>query len=221
MAALTASPAPSSAAPALTPTPALSTDTGANEGLVAALAARAGVDAASRSVSREALDGVLPALTPAAPAAAVEAAPVAVAPPAPPAPPAPAAPASPPVAAAPAPIGVDTRTYAAAGASRGLGANARAVYSAIRAQFGITNIGGYRAGGGDHGAGKACDVMTSNRAVGDAVAAYAIAHARELKIKYVIWRQRIYMMDRPGWRMMEDRGGATANHYDHVHISVY
>ena len=24
-----------------------------------------------------------------------------------------------------------------------------------------------------------------------------------------------------GWRGMSDRGNATANHFDHVHISVY
>lgn len=173
---------------------------------------------ASRSDSRDARDVVRPVQAPASATAAVA---VAVVPTPVPAANDAAAPAAPAVAAASVPSGVDTGSYAAAGASRGLGLNARAVYSAVRAQFGITNIGGYRAGGGDHGAGKACDVMTSNRAVGDAVAAYAIAHARELKIKYVIWRQRIYMMDQPGWRMMADRGSITANHYDHVHISVY
>ena len=24
-----------------------------------------------------------------------------------------------------------------------------------------------------------------------------------------------------GWRWMEDRGSTTANHYDHVHVTVY
>jgi len=38
-------------------------------------------------------------------------------------------------------------------------------------------------------------------------------------VKYIIWRQRIWF---PGgsWKAMADRGGVTANHYDHVHISV-
>jgi hypothetical protein len=33
----------------------------------------------------------------------------------------------------------------------------------------------------------------------------------------VIWNQRINTGS--GWESMEDRGGATANHEDHVHIS--
>ncbi|MEU8804488.1 hypothetical protein [Spirillospora sp. NPDC048819] len=82
----------------------------------------------------------------------------------------------------------------------------------------------------DHGTGHACDFMVttggvmasgSARAQGDQAAQYAISHASALGIKYVIWRQRIYDMRSPGWRMMENRGGNTANHYDHVHISVF
>ena len=38
---------------------------------------------------------------------------------------------------------------------------------------------------------------------------------------YIIWQQRYYdIRTGGGWRMMSDRGGATANHYDHVHVSV-
>jgi hypothetical protein len=33
----------------------------------------------------------------------------------------------------------------------------------------------------------------------------------------VIWQQRINFGS--GWQLMEDRGGVTANHYDHVHVS--
>ncbi|MDL4813537.1 coiled-coil domain-containing protein [Actinomadura opuntiae] len=82
----------------------------------------------------------------------------------------------------------------------------------------------------DHGTGHACDFMVTTGGVmatgsaqshGDATAAYAIAHASELGIKYIIWRQRIYDLRSPGWRMMENRGGVTANHFDHVHISVF
>lgn len=78
--------------------------------------------------------------------------------------------------------------------------------------------------------GHACDFMVttggvmatgSAQAQGDQVAQYAISNASSLGIKYVIWRQRIYDMRSPGWRMMENRGGNTANHYDHVHISVF
>ncbi|TDD79744.1 hypothetical protein E1293_22580 [Actinomadura darangshiensis] len=82
----------------------------------------------------------------------------------------------------------------------------------------------------DHGTGHACDFMVttggvmasgSAKAKGDATAEFAIAHASALGIKYIIWRQRIYDLRSPGWRAMENRGGVTANHYDHVHISVF
>jgi hypothetical protein len=82
----------------------------------------------------------------------------------------------------------------------------------------------------DHGTGHACDFMestggtmpTADRvAHGTQVAAWAIANASRLGIKYVIWRQRIYDMRSPGWKAMSDRGGITANHYDHVHVSVF
>ena len=82
----------------------------------------------------------------------------------------------------------------------------------------------------DHGTGRACDFMVTTggtmasgaaQAKGDRTAEYAIAHASALGIKYVIWRQRIYDMRSPGWRGMENRGGTTANHYDHVHVSVF
>jgi hypothetical protein len=35
----------------------------------------------------------------------------------------------------------------------------------------------------------------------------------------VIWRQRINFGS--GWKPMEDRGGVTANHFDHTHISMF
>ncbi|HEU5156701.1 MAG TPA: hypothetical protein VFU43_06855 [Streptosporangiaceae bacterium] len=82
----------------------------------------------------------------------------------------------------------------------------------------------------DHGSGRACDFMESTGGAmpsadrqrhGDQVAEWAIANASRLGIKYVIWRQRIYDMRSPGWDPMENRGSVTANHYDHVHISVF
>ena len=44
-----------------------------------------------------------------------------------------------------------------------------------------------------------------------------------LGIMYIIYRQRIWdvRMASSGWVPMEDRGSITANHYDHVHISVF
>jgi hypothetical protein len=38
----------------------------------------------------------------------------------------------------------------------------------------------------------------------------------------VIYRQQIWLVGNPTsqWDAMEDRGSRTANHYDHVHVSV-
>jgi hypothetical protein len=102
----------------------------------------------------------------------------------------------------------------------------------IDREFGpFSTIGCLRPGdSGEHGQGRACDFMESTggsmptaerQAHGDRVAQYAIDNASRLGIMYVIWKQRIYDMRSPGWRPMEDRGGITANHYDHVHISVF
>ena len=52
---------------------------------------------------------------------------------------------------------------------------------------------------------------------GDRIAACALANQRELGVEYVLWRQRANYGD--GWERMSDRGGDTANHEDHVHIS--
>ena len=73
-----------------------------------------------------------------------------------------------------------------------------------------------RAGTSDHPTGLAVDFMV-DRATGDALADCALRNKQALGIKYVIWEQRINMGS--GWRAMEDRGGATANHFDHVHVS--
>jgi hypothetical protein len=82
----------------------------------------------------------------------------------------------------------------------------------------------------DHGSGTACDFMESTggsmptadrQAHGDRVAEFVIGNADRLGVKYIIWRQRIYDMRNPGWETMEDRGGVTANHYDHLHVSVF
>ncbi len=95
--------------------------------------------------------------------------------------------------------------------------------------FGIKTIGGYRENATDsngHPAGLAADFMVGNspagKAKGDALVAYAQQNAEELGIDYIIWRQRIWSVARAdeGWRRMEDRGSAVANHMDHPHINV-
>ena len=64
---------------------------------------------------------------------------------------------------------------------------------------------------------------TANRRLGDAIAAWLVANARRLAIKYVIWYERIWSPAR-GWRAYRHPSGNTANatlaHRDHVHVSV-
>jgi hypothetical protein len=105
----------------------------------------------------------------------------------------------------------------------GLTTNAIKVYRAVCAAFpAVSSWGGRTGSGGDHGSGHALDIMCSG-SLGDAIAAYVREHYRELGVSYVIWSQHIWTVQRSseGWRAMPDRGSTTANHYDHVHVTVY
>jgi hypothetical protein len=86
----------------------------------------------------------------------------------------------------------------------------------------ITSYGGWDAHG-EHASGKALDIMTSDVALGNSIAEFLQAHASELHVYDILWRQHIWTPVRAseGWRLFADRGSATANHYDHVHVSVY
>lgn len=95
--------------------------------------------------------------------------------------------------------------------------------------FDIEAVGGYRESARDpegHPSGLAADFMVpltpAGRRQGDRLATYTQTHARELGVDYIIWYQRIWSADRPsdGWRPMQDRGSASENHRDHVHINV-
>ena len=110
----------------------------------------------------------------------------------------------------------------------------REVRDEIDRRFGpFSSIGCYRPGSdGEHPLGRACDFMLSSGGVmpdassiqrGYAIAAWAQANASRLGIMYIIYRQQIWdvRMASSGWVPMEDRGSITANHYDHVHISVF
>jgi len=105
----------------------------------------------------------------------------------------------------------------------GLTSGAVYVYRSVCHAFPqITSYGGWDAHG-EHASGKALDIMTSDVALGNAIAAFLQQHASELHVYDILWRQRIWTPVRAseGWRFFADRGSATANHYDHVHVSVY
>ena len=110
------------------------------------------------------------------------------------------------------------------GMESGLTPDAVLVHRTVCARFPqVTSFGGTRGGGGFHASGQAVDCMISDPKVGRQLADWVRAHARELGVSEVIYSQRIWTVQRgsEGWRSMSDRGSRTANHDDHVHVSVY
>lgn len=105
-----------------------------------------------------------------------------------------------------------------------LSSNAQAVYRSVCAAHGdsVSSFGGYRPGDdGDHGSGRAVDIMVNGEA-GWEIARFLQANAGDLGISYLIYEQQYWPVGSPAgaWERMEDRGGVTANHFDHVHVSV-
>ncbi len=107
----------------------------------------------------------------------------------------------------------------------GLTPDAIKVHRAICHQFpAVKAYGGVRADSlPEHPSGRALDAMIGSSSQGQAIADWVRAHASELGVSQVLYAQRIWTVQRSseGWRSMSDRGSATANHYDHVHVTVY
>ncbi len=110
----------------------------------------------------------------------------------------------------------------------GLRPSAQAIVSLVRTRYPqIQTIYGVRNDPlPDHPSGRAVDLMipnwSSNTALGWQIAHYLQANAAGLNVQYVIYQQRIWHISRPadGWRYMADRGGSTANHMDHIHVTT-
>ncbi|MEV0768516.1 M23 family metallopeptidase [Nocardia salmonicida] len=90
----------------------------------------------------------------------------------------------------------------------------------------IKEIGGYRKDSRpDHPSGRAIDIMIpdpssgNGKALGDQIADFVLTNAVALRIDYLIWRQTYRGADGESY-VMEDRGGFTANHMDHVHVTT-
>lgn len=74
---------------------------------------------------------------------------------------------------------------------------------------------------GDHGTGTALDLMVERRnPIGQTIAEWTMNNHARLKVKYIIWGQRIWEVsvdktprDWEQWKKMEDRGDDTANHW--------
>lgn len=90
----------------------------------------------------------------------------------------------------------------------------------LGSRFSVDKVGGVgaRPNASDHPSGYALDFFV-DRARGDALVQYAIDNASRLKVKYILWQQAIWKPNTRRFERMADRGNATANHFDHVHIS--
>lgn len=113
------------------------------------------------------------------------------------------------------PVGGDLDT-------QGAQADTIAVAKAAEAMFGIggANIGMYRSPDGynEHASGQAADIMVyKDQALGNAVAQYFLQNAGAFGVQYVLWQQTQWNPDGSSSKM-PDRGGITANHFDHVHV---
>jgi uncharacterized protein YgiM (DUF1202 family) len=118
------------------------------------------------------------------------------------------------------------------GVEKGLKPNAIKVHrAAMRAFPQVTTYYGVRPDSiPDHPNGLALDIMipgnyrsASGRALGQRIAAWAKANHSSLGIEYIIWDQHIWNVRRSGegWRYMADRGSDSANHKNHVHVTVF
>jgi hypothetical protein len=94
--------------------------------------------------------------------------------------------------------------------------------NSLAARFGIRTMYGWRPVDPfpDHPSGLAVDFMVSNlpngRAVGDALAAYAVQNAGPLNIRYIIWYRQSWNDSRKTWVKYTS---TTNPHTDHVHIT--
>jgi hypothetical protein len=82
----------------------------------------------------------------------------------------------------------------------------------------ISTYGGWDSHG-EHADGSSIDAMiaVSDTTLGYAVVDFLLAHASELNLNDIIYRQRIWQPG-VGWKSMSNRGSLTANHFDHVHV---
>lgn len=93
----------------------------------------------------------------------------------------------------------------------------------------LQTIGGWRADGGgfsDHPDGRAADIMIPNSGrdpknveLGNRIQKYVMDNKKLFKVDYTIWRQ-YYQPAQGAGNVMEDRGGWTQNHFDHVHVTL-
>lgn len=85
----------------------------------------------------------------------------------------------------------------------GLLPNARSLAAYIQSSYpGVTSIGGVRRDPlPDHPSGHAIDIMVPNMSLGDAIHSDIKSQSQRFGVKYTLWR--------------------VAQHFDHIHVTVY
>jgi hypothetical protein len=100
-------------------------------------------------------------------------------------------------------------------------AHVRDSINLLAGMFGFKTVGGWRANDPypDHPSGLAGDFMTNDipngKSIGDQLAAYVVANADALGVKYVIWYRQVWTREK-GWHKYT---GSSNPHTDHVHIT--
>jgi len=117
----------------------------------------------------------------------------------------------------------DAPCSAGSSVESGLTSDAVLLHRSVCANFPEVISYGGLGGDSEHAAGLALDIMISSQSSGDAIAEWVRANSAALGVSEVLWAQQIWTVQRSseGWRYVEDRGSVTANHYDHVHVTVY
>ena len=116
------------------------------------------------------------------------------------------------------------------GVEKGLKPNALKVLAAVRKDWPqIKTIGGVHPDPlPDHPSGRALDLMLpdykskAGKKLGHDLSRWLQKRHNELGINYIIYDQHIWneQRDKEGWRPMAGRGSDSANHKNHVHVTV-
>ena len=63
----------------------------------------------------------------------------------------------------------------------------------------------------------------AGKALGTNMAGWLKTNNKRLGVNYLIWNQKIWNVrrDSAGWRTMATRGGDSADHKNHVHVTVF
>ncbi|RAX46229.1 hypothetical protein DQ353_20535 [Arthrobacter sp. AQ5-05] len=114
-----------------------------------------------------------------------------------------------------------------------------AIMNAVESRFGdyVSSYGGVRPGSVGHSQGLATDIMIKNYKTaqgvrnGDEIANFLIANRESLRVRYLIWQDKIWLGPAKGWEEYSTPGkygqqftnnwNDTTKHLDHIHAETY